>query len=293
MRLAMVTPTLLVLFVSNPDNNAITGSTTTSGVNRYVEGRLLRAVSGMGTFSFPVGVAPDLLDGAEPFAVTFTSPAPLSAISAAFQIGSTSAVGETRLCDLGEAPNFEIPDGVLDQVTVDCVAGQWITEGDGGDYNFDIQFVPGPNFLNTCSDAVLFYTALNGDFEDCPDLSGNMGINGTGLTAFGNFDIPTVSEISITTSLEIIEADDSRISIYPNPVSAQEPLFINIQGAVFDSEKITLEIYDAIGRMVLQNEQLAAEGQHTINLKGLPNGIFQVVLKNANAIANKKIILQR
>ena len=168
------------VFVSNASNNAITGQTTTATQDRYIEGRLTRAVAGMGTYAFPVGISPNLLDGAEPFEVTFTTPASPSNISSAFQLGTTTAIGETRLCDIGVAPNFSIPDGVIDQLEIDCVVGQWITEGDAPGYNFNIEFLVGTEFLASCDDAALFYVANDGDFEDCPDFSGSVGIVGTG-----------------------------------------------------------------------------------------------------------------
>lgn len=279
--------------VSNPNNNAITGQTNIADTDNYIEGRLIRAVQGMGTYAFPVGVSPDILDGAEPFEVTFTAPASLSNISAAFQLDTSTAEGETRFCDIGEAPNFSTPDGTLDQLVIDCVAGQWVTEGDASSYNFDIEFMPGTSFLNTCNDAVLFYVANNTDFDDCPDFSGSTGIVGMGMTDFGTFDIPTVDDTSITTSLEVIDGEDGRIQIFPNPISSQEILFIDIEGDAFDGEPVTLDIFDATGRLVLQDRNLSPEGRHEVNLEILSTGIFQIVLKNSHAIANRSIALHR
>ncbi len=282
-----------IVFVSNPNNNAITGHTTIAVADRYIEGKLIREVEGMGTYSFPVGISPGLLDGAEPFEVTFTESATLSNIFTAFQLGATTSTGETKLCDIGEAPNYATPDGTLNELVVDCVAGQWITDGDAASYNFDIEFMVGSNFLSTCDDAVLFYVANTGDFEDCPDFSGSTGIVGMGQTDFGTFDIPTVAETSIFTSLEFIGQNDNRIQIFPNPKSSQEPLFINIEGDIFEGETVTLEIFDAVGRLVLRDENVAAEGQYEVQLKNLSAGIFQIVLKNSKVIANRSLVLQR
>jgi len=280
------------VFISDSNINAITGQTTTASIDRYVEGRLIRAVAGMGTYSFPVGVSPEILDGAEPFEVTFTTPAPISNISSAFQIGTTTSTGETRFCDIGIAPNFSIPDGVLDELEIDCVAGQWVTESDEANYNFDIAFQVGSVFRTTCNDAALFYVANNGNFEDCPDFSGSSGILGIGQTSFGVFDIPTVTESSIITSLEVIGEEDHRIRIFPNPLSSQSPLFIEITGDVFKEEPIKLEIYDALGRLVLRDENVSPEGQHEIYLDKLSTGIFQLVLKNTKVISNRSIVLK-
>ncbi len=281
------------VLVSNSNSNAITGQAMTAAEDRYIEGRLIRAVEGMGTYSFPIGISPEILDGAEPFEVTFTSPASPSNISSAFQISTTTTVGETRLCDIGIAPDYATPDGTVDQLVIDCVAGQWITESDGEGYNFEIEFMPGSDFLNTCSDAVLYYVANNGDFDDCPDFSGSTGIIRVGLTEFGTFDIPTVEDNSITTSLEVIGKDDPRIRIFPNPVSSQEPLVIDISGDIFNGETVTLEILDAMGRLVLQDENIAGQDQHQINMDKLSTGIFQMILKNSKVIANRNFVLQR
>lgn len=281
------------VFISNASNSAITGQAITAIADRYIEGRLIRAVAGMGTYSFPVGVSPDLLDGAEPFEVTFTAPASPSNISSAFQMGTTTVVGETRLCDIGIAPDFATPDGVLDQLEIDCVAGQWVTEGEAASYNFNIEFLVGSDFLTTCNDAALFYVANDGDFGDCPDFSGNVGIVATGQTSFGAFDIPTVTASSIITSLDVIEQDDNRIRIFPNPVSSKGSLFIEIEGDVFGAEEITLEIFDAMGRLMLRNENIPATGQQEFYLfDNLSTGIFQVVLKNSKAITNRNIVIE-
>jgi len=280
------------LTLSNPSVNAITGQTTTSGTDRYIEGKLIRAVEGMGTYSFPVGISPDLMDGAEPYEVSFTTPAPLSNISSAFQIGATSSTGETRICDVGIAPNFNIPDGSQDQLTIDCIAGQWITASDNADYNFDIVFFPGSNFLSSCNEAVLFYVANNEIFDDCPDLSGNTGIEATSQTDFGIFDIPTVSMNAITTSIELIDQNDARINISPNPGSSQKPLFINIEGDVFEDERVTLEVYDVMGRLLFSDNSLSSHGTTEINVNQFSKGIFQLVLKDSGKIANRSLIIQ-
>ena len=279
--------------VSNSNTNAITGQAIVAGVDKYIEGKLTRSVAGMGTYAFPVGISPDLLDGSEPFEVTFTTPAPLSNISSAFQLATTSADGQTRLCDIGIAPDYATPDGTLNQLVIDCVAGQWITESDATSYNFNIEFMVGDNFLNTCNDAVLYYVANEGDFDDCPDSSGSTGIVGMGMTNFGVFDIPTVADNSITTSLDVIGKDDRRIRIFPNPVSSQEPLLIDIAGDIFQGEFVTLEVFDAIGRLVLRDENIAPEGLHKIYLDQLSTGIFQIVLKNTKVIANRSVALKR
>ena len=281
------------VFVSNSNNDAITGQTMMAGTDRYIEGRLIRAVEGMGTYSFPIGISPDLLDGAEPFEVTFTAIAPISNITAAFQLATTTTTGETRSCDLGPAPNYGTPDGTPDELTIDCVAGQWVTTGDGANYSFDIELLPGSNFLNTCNNAILYYLAKDGDFGDCPDFSGSTGIVGTGLNTFGNFDVPTVSENSISTSLDLIAYNDNRIRIFPNPVSSQKPLFIDIKGDVFGKEQIILEVFDAMGRLVYREENVNPVGQHQVSLDNLSTGIFQFVLKNTKVIANRSVVLQR
>ena len=247
----------------------------------------------MGTYAFPIGVRPDLLDGAEPFEVTFTSPAMLSNITAAFQATTTSVINETRLCDVGEAPNYDTPDGTLDNLAIECITGQWVTDANAANYNFDIELLPGDEFLGQCTDAVLFYVANDGVYDDCPDFSNSTGVLGMEQTTFGTFDIPTVAENSITTSLEVIRKDDNRIQIYPNPLAFQESLFINIQGDVFEGESVSLEIMDAIGRTVLRQENVSAEGQHEIQLADLSAGLFQIVLKNSRVIANRSIVLQR
>jgi len=161
------------VFVSNSASNALE-STNTS--NSYIEGNLRRAVTGMGTYSFPIG-----LNENETVAINFRSPAISSEVSAAFEMGALSPVGTSITCD-----NFE-------EVMIDCVLGQWNIQGNGVGDTYNINFSPSASLLANCPDAGTFFVAKDGQINCPADTDESNGISSEGFTDFGIFDIPTAA----------------------------------------------------------------------------------------------------
>lgn len=277
---------LFEVFVSNSATTAITGHTMTPATDRYVEGKLRRTVMDMGTYPFPVGIMPAMLDGAEPFEITLNSPAMTATnVLARFQDGTTTTNLETKLCDVGPAPDYTMPDGIDEDLTPDCVVGQWLLDDSGmANFNYDISFRPGSNLLSTCSNAILFYVAQDGVYRDCPDLDGNASIDLTGVSSFGNFDIPTVSETGITTDIVEVLTNDSRIKLFPNPVS-DGVLNLEVSDQVFSDPSVTLLIYNQVG-MLLKSNETNLTGNNLINVQTLPEGYYNLVIKNKEQLAS-------
>lgn len=158
------------IFVSNAANTALE-STNTS--NSYIEGNLRRAVSGMETYSFPVG-----LNENESFTINFTSPANSTEVSAAFESGTVTTSGVTASCDNAE------------EVTIDCVLGQWNVQGNGVGDTYNINFSPSTSLLANCPDAGTYFVAKEGQVNCPADTDKSDGISSEGFTGFGVFDIP-------------------------------------------------------------------------------------------------------
>ena len=282
------------LTVSNPAANAVSGHSTSGENSRYVEGRLNRAVAGMGgVYGFPVGTAVN----AESFDLTFTSPAPASSLSAFFQDGTTTPTGGVQLCDVGTSgdnPDPFTPDGIIDELTIDCVAGQWSVEASmPGNYQYDATFYASDGLLANCPDALYFFLGKDGQLEDCPDMTGGAGISRSGLTGFSDFDIATASEASTDLiSLVVIPTDDKRVSLFPNPVS-NAPLSLSIEGNVFGQGGVSLEVFNAFGKLVFR-EEATLSGQSDvlqIDASDWQSGIYEMVLRNGETLLARPFIV--
>jgi len=241
------------VFVSNSDPGSISGYSISSNgsSDRFVEGRLRRAVEDMGTnYDFPIGLA----QGSEPFQINFSEPV-ASSIIGVLQTNTTTATGSTQLCDVGTGganPDPFTPDGTLDNLTIDCVTGQWlITSDDNITPAYDITFFPSSNLLDDCPDALYFFVGQDGALEDCPDINRFDGVTRNGLVGFSNtnFDIATASSMSsVFTSVEVIPSTDRRVSLFPNPVNG-DVVNVKLEGNVFSAGEGIIEIYNSIGQV--------------------------------------------
>jgi len=161
------------VFVSNSASNALE---EINASNSFIEGNLRRAVTGMGTYAFPVG-----LNENEAFAINFTSPAVSSEVSAAFETGTISPIGTEISCDNAET------------VAIDCVLGRWNVQGNGVGDAYNINFSPSTSLLTNCPDAGTFFVAKDGQVNCPADTDASNGISSAGFTDFGIFDIPTAA----------------------------------------------------------------------------------------------------
>ena len=252
------------ILVSNSSPDAIIGHTlgTESTSGNYIEGHLTRAVEGMGSYDFPIGVSSSFLDGAEPFQISFNSPAPSSTISAFFNADIITNSTETRICDVGDASDYTTPDGTNDLLTIDCHLGSWVTTATASAYDYDVTLFPGEQLLANCPEAVLFYVAKDSIFGDCPDLSETEGITATSFTQLGTFDIPTVKGIAISTSIKEISSKDSRVRMFPNPLNSKEALTLILEGDFLETDVAQIYIYDSLGKRInKQNIEITGKGQ--------------------------------
>ena len=235
-----------------------------------------------------------MIDGAEPFQITFNSPAPASTISTFFRATVVTNVDETRICDIGAAPDFGIPDGTNDILTIDCQLGTWVTSATGMDYDYDVTLLPGNQLLANCPDAILYYVAQDSIFGDCPDFSETEGITATNLTTFGTFDIPTVSETGISTSIEQISSTDSRVNLFPNPSTGKETLVLSLEGNFLQAGAAQITIYDALGKRVgEQAVELIGNEQQVILEKSVETaGIYTLSMQGATFLLSKSFVVQ-
>ena len=102
------------------------------------------------------------------------------------------------------------------------------------------------------------------------DGSGNNTID------FGFFDPNTTS---------VFEDDDSRISIYPNPVSD----ILTIQG---DLDLFKIELYNTVGRLVRSVQ--ANHNIHNMEVSSLPAGVYilKIINRDSNQMKTQKLVIE-
>ncbi len=279
------------VFVSSPEAAAITGYTLTGAADRFVEGKLRRAAEGMGDLlDFPVGLG----QGSEPFRINFFEPTSLTSILGTHQMNSTTPLGLTQQCDVGTEGDPFTPDGILDNLTIDCVLGQWlITSDDNITSEYGITFYPSDELMEQCSDGLYFFVGKDGQLDDCPDVTFRNGIFRSGLVGFSNFDIATASSSSSTfTAVEVIPSTDKRVTLFPNPVNSGL-LNVKLEGNVFRAGESLIEVYNSIGQMIYNQEIDLFGNTQTIQipLSSRNTGLHHIVIRNEIQMTSRTFIV--
>ena len=106
--------------------------------------------------------------------------------------------------------------------------------------------------------------------------------------AFSNANWSKIKEsntvYSATCSLGLEESIFDKVLIYPNPTKGE----VNINNIAL--EKIT--IYNSIGQLVKSFSLNSGDTNNTVDLSGLPKGIYFLYLINQDAASAKKIIVE-
>jgi hypothetical protein len=191
---------------SSPSSGGLVGYNT-SGADKYIEGKLERAVSGANNYFFPIGVEPGSWDGIEPFEINFAS-ATASSITGYVFPKNINLIGKNVFHDINA-------DGLYDLITIDCeLPLQWSVNSSGGTYSYSITFYPG-TAVETCEWENSFGTPLS--FAARDGLIGNAvevaapfpfagqgtgfitapnGYTLSGLNSFSNFTLPGKSDLT-------------------------------------------------------------------------------------------------
>lgn len=94
----------------------------------------------------------------------------------------------------------------------------------------------------------------------------------------------TASYSKTACTLGIAETVFETIEVYPNPTKGE----VHIDNAIL--EKVT--VYDALGKLVKMTTFAEGSTNNTINLAGLPSGVYYVYLQNEESTIVKKIIVE-
>jgi hypothetical protein len=101
----------------------------------------------------------------------------------------------------------------------------------------------------------------------------------------------SVLTICVPVGVNELNKEDKSITVYPNPASTY--LFISMANYV--TGKITLELFDALGKKVKELEVFSngiSEEHIQMDINTLTKGIYFLKVKNNSAIISKKILIQ-
>lgn len=117
-----------------------------------------------------------------------------------------------------------------------------------------LNFIPNNN--STWSESTFFLTANQ--------TTGNVRLKFEYTASdFSNNIVIDNIRISGILSIENLENDFSDILVYPNPVSANEPIFVNIPENL---ESITLHVYNGVGQEIFSLDETIISGQTQVQL---------------------------
>lgn len=112
------------------------------------------------------------------------------------------------------------------------------------------------------------------------EINGNLVGNNFTITQIRYRDI-----YRVITTVKELENDDLLQGLYPNPVSNE--LSIKVSAAS------QIEVYDLAGKRVLVDENAQSVNERVvINVSGLPQGVYHVVVSSPNNTSNFKFIKQ-
>ncbi len=159
------------IYLENGNITSLVGNSAGNGATeKYIEGKLRRNATEIGSFYFPIGVAPTSLDGMEAYELNFTANPNMDFLSY-IKPAIVNPITRNVLCDIGKDPGAGIdpfsncvgkPDGIYDwyflEVPMD-LSHEWIAKPSGATtgYNYGITLHPG-NILDWKNSPNLYYT---------------------------------------------------------------------------------------------------------------------------------------
>ncbi|MCL6261446.1 T9SS type A sorting domain-containing protein, partial [Aquiflexum sp. TKW24L] len=106
------------------------------------------------------------------------------------------------------------------------------------------------------------------------------------------FTIHSTDRAGQTISREITLMRDlapNTILVYPNPASEVS----NIQVNLYEASDVTLRVFDAAGRVVMEEQSYQERSfVRPLDLKGLSNGLYHVVVQVGNQVMTKRLVKQ-
>jgi len=105
------------------------------------------------------------------------------------------------------------------------------------------------------------------------------------------FLVRQVTHVGLFNKIDPLNTQISML-VYPNPASKTANIQFQIRNSEFTSDKFTILIGDVNGRIVHKQQLISLDDELKLNINGLPNGVYSVVLQNNNHIlAKNKIVI--
>lgn len=174
--------------------------------------------------------------------------------------------------------NINLPPGATYQITPrlhDAYnSGNGNTYTVDGIFSFDAGNGQSPSFDDVINEPIVLVNGGNVLFKVSPYFTGNTGSY--------HFEVQISSQPLHTT-----EAQSIALSIYPNPTSE----LLNVHSS--ELQQFTrLQIYDALGRLVIEQPVAAGSAYQNISVQELPSGIYQLKAIGHQAVSAQSFIKQ-
>jgi hypothetical protein len=125
---------------------------------------------------------------------------------------------------------------------------------------------------------VYFVQSLSGDIYKFVPLSFS-----------GQSEGKTVFTHELVSMVNISENNaEAGLRIFPNPASDQ----VNIDLTGLTTEKVTLEIYDLSGRLLLQQEQMNSANTLKLSVQEFKKGLYLLQLRTAEKVYSQQLIVK-
>jgi Secretion system C-terminal sorting domain len=159
----------------------------------------------------------------------------------------------------------------------------WATENEINTSHFDIEkSTNGISFIKTGEVAAFNNSGRNEyTFTDVQPLNGN------NYYRLKQVDIDGKYTYSAVVQVQINAANTNELTIYPNPVHNVLQVYLNASG----NESIVWQLRDETGK-ILKQQTSPNRQSIAIDVSGLPNGIYYLVLKRGDNTTVKKFIKQ-
>jgi hypothetical protein len=115
------------------------------------------------------------------------------------------------------------------------------------------------------------------------DPSGNTSQEFTRMVYYTYWPKCFNSTVSVNT-----QSVDETVNVYPNPTSGVVTLDLN--GSMAQTAKV--EVYNAMGQMVMNQNYSEAASKFEINLSGNATGVYTIKLISEGTVVTKRVVLQ-
>jgi hypothetical protein len=145
------------------------------------------------------------------------------------------------------------------------------------------------NCFSGCNESPYSFSTYNPTFNvhDTVFSVTSININSYSYGIPSTNPVITSDTLCLSTAINQLHGNTNMIDIYPNPASGV--VYINFEKET--NETVLLNIYNIFGVKI--RSELLKQHNTEINVRGLSDGVYFVIIKTLNLIENHKLIIQR